>query len=94
MPIKESAPGSGILLFFCEVCRKPAQFGYAVDLRKALDTKDARHAGKWYCAEHRPEFNPSSTPEAQNAPTSPAGASDANRLDEVDLLSSADHVAT
>jgi hypothetical protein len=38
----------------CEVCGEPANYGFGCDTRKALATRDPRHAGRWYCDAHVP----------------------------------------
>lgn len=48
----DSSPDQWVILHYCEVCGKPASFGFNVNLRKAMATGKVEHAGQWYCAEH------------------------------------------
>jgi len=41
-------------VFHCDVCGAYASFGYGVNLSAAIDNKDARRAGQWFCAVHNP----------------------------------------
>lgn len=56
MPLTESFPGSGIMLFVCEEkgCREQAVYGYDVNLRKAMETRNAKYGGRWFCKNHVP----------------------------------------
>jgi hypothetical protein len=51
MPVRsvESSPGHRVFAHDCEVCGAPAAFGIGVNLRRALETGDVKHAGKWWC---------------------------------------------
>jgi len=58
MPAKVTK--AGMIIHICEVCRKPAYFGFGVSLNKALimATKGKIELakellGKWYCYEHK-----------------------------------------
>lgn len=47
--------GARVLLYSCEVCSEPASFGYDVgSIRDAIDHKDAKRLGRWYCLKHKP----------------------------------------
>ena len=54
MPVRsvESSPGHRVVVHECEVCGAPAAFGIGVNLRRALETGDVKHAGRWFCFEH------------------------------------------
>jgi len=39
----------------CEVCGAYASFGHGANLSAAIDHKDAKRAGQWFCASHNPE---------------------------------------
>lgn len=66
MPVKshQIEGGARVVLFFCEVCDRPAQFGFGVHLITSLRTGNAAKAGKWYCTDH---VNGAETSIAHNA---------------------------
>ena len=59
MPVRtvQSSPGNRVLVHTCDHpgCEEWGCTGFGVNLRRALETGDVKHAGKWFCPEHLPQ---------------------------------------
>lgn len=54
MPCTFERSGPNIkYVFRCNVCNAYASFGYGVNLSAAIEAKDPKRAGQWYCGLHK-----------------------------------------
>lgn len=51
MPARMQKLGTGalVLVATCETCGRPANFGDGVNMRQAIEAKDGKLAGRWFC---------------------------------------------
>jgi hypothetical protein len=56
MPMTFARSGPSLkYLPLCDVCGGFALFGFDVRLGLAIDRKDAKLGGQWFCSEHQPK---------------------------------------